>query len=587
MYGIIGNGETCAFISIFNSLDWLCIPRFDSPTIFAKALDAVNGGSITFSHETDGRTVPFEGGKQRYIEDTNILETTTHVGYDIVKTIDFMPWAKHRMWRMMGITGPDNFRLNIDLDPRPDYNRHKPEFIVLENGIMISSPGQVLSILSPRKMSIKPRVISIDVKPPTTVPILITYGSTVDEAMIETSRAVNFVKDYQNDLNLWRKLCSEASPVFELSPSLTYYYYRSLLVLKLLMYNETGAILAAPTTSFPEIVGKEYNWDYRFCWIRDGAFSSEAFSLAGIYGESRKILDFILRVCNMEDKPYPHPLISIYGDLRGTEEELLDSLVGYGNTRPVRIGNKAVEQKQLDMEGEVIQALYTYFRYSRDINYIKQHFDTIRHIVDYISHHWKDKDAGIWEFRREYMNYLHSKTMCWAALHYGALLAMEIGDEGLGSSWDEKANAIKEDILANGWSEYRNCFKRAYEDDSYDASVLAIPLTDMLPVSDPLVKTSIKTLISRLGTGGLLKRFEDETGAFMLSSLWLAQTMIKSKNMVAALDIINRSANYASSSLGLFAEEYDMYYRRLVGNIPQAFSHEEFVKSVLLLLGKQ
>ena len=583
MYGIIGNGETCAFISIFNSIDWLCIPKFDSPTFFAKALDSENGGSLFLSYEIGGHSVPFEAGKHRYLEDTNILETTSHVGYDIIRTIDFMPVGKHRLWRMMGISGPDPFRLTINMDPKPNYNRAQPDITVLENGVMIASQGQALSIVSTEKANIKRKKITFNVQPPTTIPLLITYGPTVSEVLKEMSKAVNFTKDYQNDLKHWRQFCSEATPAFELSPSLNYYYLRSLLVLKLLMYEDTGAILAAPTTSFPEIVGKEYNWDYRFCWVRDGAYSAEAFALAGLYKESKKILEFILHITNWEGKPYPYPLVSIYGDLKGTEERIIDSLVGFGNTRPVRIGNKAVEQKQTDMEGEVIHALYTFYKYSRDRDYLEKHFDTVKHIADY----WQEKDAGIWEFRTDYMNYVHSKAMCWAALHYSAKLADILEKPGLSERWNDEAKNVKEDVIANGYSDRRRCFMRSYEDDSFDASVLGIPLVGMIPVGDPMIRSTMKTLNDRLGTGGLLKRFEEETGAFMLSSLWYAQVLIKYGRPVTALDIINRSANYASSELGLFAEEYDAYYRRLVGNIPQSFSHEEFVKSVLHLLGKE
>ena len=201
--------------------------------------------------------------------------------------------------------------------------------------------------------------------------------------------------------------------------------------------------------------------------------------------------------------------------------------------------------------------------------------------------HWREKDAGIWELRRDYMDYVHSKTLCWTALEYGARLASVVGDGSKASKWGLEAEKVKVDVIKNGWSEKRKCFKRAYEDDAYDASILAIPLMNMLPVDDPMVSMSVKSITDRLGTGGLLKRFEDETGAFMLSSLWLAQVMMKKGKVVSALDIINRAAQYASSDLGLFAEEYDMYYQRLVGNIPQSFSHEEFVKSVQYLLGKE
>ncbi len=253
----------------------------------------------------------------------------------------------------------------------------------------------------------------------------------------------------------------------------------------------------------------------------------------------------------------------------------------------MRIGNKAVDQKQNDLEGEVVHAIHTLLKYTGDLEYVRQHFGAIEKLVDYVKGHWREKDAGIWELRRPYMNYVHSKTMCWAALEYGSRLASSAKEKRLASQWGLEAEKVKVDIIKNGWSEKRKCFKRAYEDDSYDASVLVIPLMNMLPVEDPMVRMTVKSITDNLGTGGLLKRFEEEPNAFMLSSLWLAQVMIKSGKIVNALDIINRAARYASSDLGLFAEEYDMYYQRLVGNIPQSFSHEEFIKSVNYLLGKE
>ncbi len=586
MYGVIGNGETCAFISVFSSVDWLCLPRFDSPTMFAKALDSVNGGSLLLSSDRGGTSTPFETGTQRYIEDTNILETSTSVSGDVVRTVDFMPFGKRRLWRILGISGPEPFKLYVDLDPRPDYSREKPSLDVTDDGVMISSSAQALYVSTMAKASIKKRRITFSIEPPMAVPLLLSYGDT-PKAAKKAAEGANYEREYLSDMKLWRLFVSEAVPVFELSPRLHYFYMRSLLALKLLMYDRTGAILAAPTTSFPEIVGKDSNWDYRFCWVRDGAYCAEALALAGLHDDSRKIIDFLLKIAKPEGKPYPNPLVSICGDLRGTEEELLDSLVGFGNSRPVRIGNKAVDQKQNDLEGEVIHAIYTLYKHAKAEDYVRYHFEKISKIVDYVMDHWREKDAGIWELRREYMNYVHSKVLCWVALEYGARLASVVGEGGKASRWGLEAEKVKVDVIKNGWSEKRKCFKRAYEDDAYDASILAIPLMNMLPVDDPMVSMSVKSITDRLGTGGLLKRFEDETGAFMLSSLWLAQVMMKKGKVVSALDIINRAAQYASSDLGLFAEEYDMYYQRLVGNIPQSFSHEEFVKSVQYLLGKE
>jgi GH15 family glucan-1,4-alpha-glucosidase len=586
MYGIIGNGETCSFVSIFNSIDWLCLPRFDSPTIFARALDSERGGSVLLSYEMGGSSLPFPAGQQRYLEDTCVLETTNVIGDNTVRTIDFMPFGKRRLWRIFGISGPQRFRLSVDLDPRPDYNRARPELAVTEGGITVIAPCQALYISSPEKYSFRKRRMTFDVEPPVTIPLLLAYGGTPEESF-QAAEGADYAKEYRRGVEGWRRYAARARPVFELSPRMHYYYMRSLLILKLLTYDKTGAILAAPTTSFPEIVGGDANWDYRFCWVRDGAYSAEALALAGMRDDARKLLDFLFNIAFRSGKPYPYPLVSVDGNLEGTDEVLIDTLVGFGNSRPVRVGNKAVDQRQNDLEGEVVHAAYVYDRHSGDLKYVAGRFDEISRIVDYVRGHWREKDAGIWEFRREYMDYVHSKTMCWAALEYGARLADRLGKNDIASGWREEAEIVKEDVIANGWSERKKCFKRAYQDDAYDASVLAIPLMNMFSIDDPKVKMTVKNITDHLGTGGLLKRFEEEPHAFMLSSLWLAQVMMKKGRVVSALDIINRAARYASSDLGLFAEEYDMYYQRLVGNIPQSFSHEEFVKSIQYLLGRE
>ncbi len=586
MYGIIGNGETCAFISIFDSLDWLCLPRFDSPTLFARALDSENGGSITLWYETGGSILPFETGKQTYVEDTNVLETSTGVGDDIVRTIDFMPFGERRLWRIMGVSGPQRFRLTLDIDPRPDYNRASPEIAVKENGVLITGPGQALFISSTEPATIKKRRISFDVEPPRTIPLLLTYGETPDDCLKAAERQ-DFVKDYRKQVEGWRRWSARANPVFELSPRLHYFYMRSLLILKLLIYDRTGAILAAPTTSFPEIVGRDANWDYRFCWVRDGAYSAEALALAGMRDDSRKLLDFLLGIVSGDGKPYPYPLVSVDGTLEGTDEVLIDTLAGFGNSRPVRIGNKAVGQRQNDLEGEVVHAIYMYDRYSGDTKYAPDHFDRIARIVDYVRATGERRTRASGSSGGSTWT-TYTARPC-AGRHWSTARRSPTasGTTTWPSDWREEACIVRDDVLTNGWSERKKCFKRSYQDDAYDASVLAVPLMNMLPVDDPKVRMSVKSITDHLGTGGLLKRFEEEPHAFMLSSLWLAQVMMKRGKAVTALDIINRAARYASSDLGLFAEEYDMYYQRLVGNIPQSFSHEEFVKSIQFLLGKE
>jgi GH15 family glucan-1,4-alpha-glucosidase len=199
MYGVVGNGETCAFISVFSSVDWLCIPAFDSPTVFARALDSVNGGSLTLSYEQGETKTPFERGEQRYLEDTNLLETTTRIGADTVRAVDFMPFGKRGLWRILGVSGPDPLRLTVDVDFRPNYNRDKPVVDALENGLIAHAPGQALLVASPEKATVKRQGITFKVEPQMTIPILLAYGAAPDEARKEAGR-MDYERGYQADL---------------------------------------------------------------------------------------------------------------------------------------------------------------------------------------------------------------------------------------------------------------------------------------------------------------------------------------------------------------------------------------------------
>lgn len=586
MFGLIGNGETCVLVSHFASIDWLCVPRFDSPTLFARALDYERGGYLGLTVLDGKNPRPFPRGQHRYLSGTNVLESFHEFGGRRIRVTDFMVPGRPRLWRLVGVSGAgERLTLGLKIDPRPHYNGIRPRITRADGRVVVSAPGQSICLWSPdweragkdyRWSVIRPSVLSL----------LLTYGPDPAAAELEARKAPDGTADYRRTVAHWASWSSQVYPGLQIPTELRAIYLRSLLALRLLMYEPTGAVVAAPTTSFPETVGGDANWDYRFCWVRDSALVADAFALAGLHDEARKILRFLLGLVPGGGKPYPHPLVAVDGTLEGTRERTVSTLEGFGRSRPVRVGNAAVNQYQGDLEGEVLAALWTYVRWSGDRPFLLQQYARVRRLAEWVARSWKRKDASIWEFRLPEGLHVHTRALCWTALDSGAALAREAGHAADARRWEEVAREVRRETLRRGYSPARKAFVRAYGRPRLDASVLMVPLSGMLPVRHPRVQSTLQTLSRELEFGGLLRRFEEERGAFLLTSLWWAEALALQRETGRAQKILERCVHFASNEVGLLAEEFDSYHDRLLGNMPQALSHQEFVRAVMLLCGR-
>lgn len=362
---------------------------------------------------------------------------------------------------------------------------------------------------------------------------------------------------------------------------------RSGLALKLLTHQETGAICAAPTTSLPEDIGGVRNWDYRFNWIRDAAFTVQALYNTGLVSEAKNHLKWFMSICRVAEDPSKiQTMYGMHGETDIKELEL-DHLSGYRNSSPVRIGNGAANQRQLDIYGELINAIYETSRYGEAVSKDDWHF--VRKIVDYVCRVWNTKDSGVWEVRSKPKHFVYSKLMCWVALDRGIKIAKLRGFEASLDRWEEIKDIIKGAILQRGFSQRLNSFVQSFDSGTLDATNLLIPMMGLLPFDDPRVQGTIDATLKGLVTkDGLVYRYQGEDGltgkegAFTLCSFWLVDVLALSGQAEKAEKIFTSILKYASP-LGLLAEEIDPDTEEQLGNFPQAFSHIGLINSALYL----
>jgi GH15 family glucan-1,4-alpha-glucosidase len=586
-YGIIGNLSTVALIARDGSIDWLCLPYIDSPSVFGALLDDGKGGrfSLTPSDEWDSVA--------EYVPGTNILKTRFRTRTGVVELTDFMPVPEtgvegsdvvgHELYRHIAVLR-GKVELALMFQPRPDYARKPPVLEKKEGGVRILGGQEQLFLSCTRDIDIKTDEVSSSwhLSEGEQVWLHLQQGSgaprPVDEA--RARKALRDTGDY------WRKwLKSEETG---LAPRVGPYQDmidRSALVLKLLYFHATGAIAAAATTSLPEEIGGIRNWDYRFTWVRDTSFTLRALFDLGHLSETKGYMTWIKRVLSEHgaDK-----LQIMYG-LRGEEdlpEEELSHLEGYKGSKPVRIGNEAAGQVQLDIYGELMDAALKLSGYVGKIDADLWPF--LRDICDHVVGHWRDADSGIWEFRGGPRHFVFSKVMCWVALDRGIIIAQRYGFPAPLAEWERVRAEIREEVLDRGWSAKKGSFVQHYDTDELDATNLLIPLVGFLPFDDPRMVSTIEATQRELGSDGFLHRYGGEDGlpggegVFLLCSFWLVECLIALKRLDEAETLLRNMEGFANH-LGLFSEEYDVEWQEALGNVPQAFTHIGYISSVLSL----
>ena len=580
-YGLIGNCHSAALVSSHGSIDWLCLPRFDSPPIFARILDV---------ERTDAWSLHPTGqfhAQHQYLEYTTMLETIFTSDQGRVRLLDFMPIlpevtsgtvsSLRTVLRIVeGIDGETELESNCA--PRLGYGKVTPAFVM--HGTEVSFDRYRLTGPTPWRGNEATGTISCrtTVRSGERLAFALRYEAEDRHPAMDVnapSKALQATIDFWRS---WAAHCTYHGPYRDA-------VIRSALTLKLLMYSPTGAIVAAPTTSLPEEIGGVRNWDYRFSWIRDASFTLYALLLAGYTEEVDAFFQWIIRTVRLEETGirilYP---ATPDGE---TTERRLDYLTGYRDSKPVRIGNAAVDQVQLDVYGEVLDALYFAAKAGHyNPAPVWAHF---RPLVDWVSKHWGQPDNGIWEVRGGLRHFVYSQVMLWVALDRAIKLVEEYELPGDVAHWRLARDQIRAEVFERGWSDQLKAFKQSYEDERLDAANLILPIVGFIDGDDPRMVSTIDTTLDQLVVEGLCYRYLDAPegipggeAAFVLCTFWLIDALMLAGRAQQAEELFARTLERASS-LGLFAEEIDPTTGAHLGNFPQAFSHLGVISAAVSL----
>ncbi|MBI2021392.1 glycoside hydrolase family 15 protein [Candidatus Daviesbacteria bacterium] len=591
-YGIIGDCRSCALISTEGSIDWCCLPDFDCPAYFLKLLDSKKGGFFKIA------PVGFYQSNQKYKQNTNILKTFFFNPKGSVSLTDFMPLTQeHESLQQIPEFGPKIVRLvkalkgdhgfELKLKITPDFARRKVKITKI-NGSVVIEDSNFKFVLHKKHHLVKIEDDLVTVKfklreGEQEFFSLDFYPSDYTYKRISKER-INalLAKLYFQTTNFWRNWAS----ICKYQGKYQQEVLRSALALKLLTFNPTGAIVASPTTSLPEKVGGQFNWDYRYTWLRDASFTVYAFLGLGYLKEAQQFIQWLESVCLREGS-----VLKIMYGIRG-EEELteieLSHLDGYMSSKPVRVGNGAENQKQFDIFGEVLTAINLYVESGGHVSDQIKIF--IKKLVDYCCIHWREKDDGVWEGRSGQKHHTYSKLMCWAGVDRGINLAktLNIKDVDL-SFWQYSRNQIKQDILKKGYNRRVKSFVAYYRSDVIDTSTLNIALTGMLEASDQRIISTIDNIMRNLVVDWFVLRTADQKdwtkqgeSPFFLSTFWLIDVL----SLLGRVDEANVWMDkiiHDASPLGLYAEEFDPVKKIHLGNFPQAFTHLGLINSALNL----
>ncbi len=575
-YGVIGDQRTAVLIGADGSIDWACLPDFDSPSVFGALLDPEAGRLAVRPSD------PFTAW-QRYERGTNVLVTEFSTARGAVRVRDFMPYTNRKVptaeiyRRIECVQGKVD--LEVVFEPRFDYGRQMPTLAVTDHGVKATGEeGQTL-VLS------------------TELPMALADHRAAGRCTLEAGQETYLVADwgasgvhpiaaYQCARRLWQVRTFWRSWVDRLPYHGRYRdaVERSLLTLKLLIYEPTGAIVAAPTTSLPEWPGGGRNWDYRFSWVRDSAFILRALFQAQYFEEGTAYFDWLLGSA-LEGGPL-QVMYGIRGERLLPEREL--PLRGWWDSRPVRIGNGAAHQLQIDIYGSLLDAALRYDRQGGLLTITE--WEKLQALTAEVQRRWREPDAGIWEARDEPQHYTYSKVWAWVALTRAAQLAEHLGADAPVAAWKREASQIREEVLEKAWKPDLGAFTQAYDTDALDAAVLVMPSVGFLHARDPRFQSTMEQVLKHLGAGEppLLYRYLSDDGvggpegAFLLPSFWYVEALGLAGEMRAARAALSRLISHMSP-LGLYSEEVHPETGALLGNFPQGFSHLGLVNAVFKL----
>ena len=586
-YGIIGDLHSIALIGLDGSIDWLCLPHIDSPSIFCALLDDKKGGRFSISPLSEWDSAA------EYIPGTNILQTRFRTGKGVMQVTDFMPVCAcgkeeyedegHELYRYIEIISGE-INAGIEFNPRFDYARAETYIKGHENGITAYGNNESVTLSCSREINIsdKSRNAKWALSKGDSVWLKLRLGDKEPDGL-DIEKAEKALADTETYWKKWLNV-SETGRSMDLGPYREM-VERSALVLKLLYYEPAGTIAAAATTSLPEEIGGERNWDYRYTWVRDTSFTLQALFNLGHLSETEGYIRWIEKLLSEHGAGKMQIMYGLRGEEELHEQEL-DHLDGYKGSRPVRIGNGAAAQKQLDIYGELMDAALKLSDYVGKIDAGLWPF--LQGICDYVVDHWRDKDSGIWEVRGGPFEFVYSKVMCWVALDRGIIMAKRYGFPADLKKWRKTCDEIREEVLVKGWNDEKEAFVQHYETDALDSSNLLIPILGFLPFTDPTVISTLEATRRELSHDGFLYRYigddglTGDEGTFLLCTFWLIDNLIAIGRLDEAETLIHRIEGVANH-LGLFSEEYNVHWREALGNFPQAFTHIGYINSVIAL----
>ena len=590
-YGLIGDMHGSALVSSDGSIDWCCMPRFDSPALFSRTLDSNKGGFYKLA------PAKISSSTRRYLPNTNVLETsfTTSTGTGVL--IDFMPVHRHVIMsreslevtdsqRVVRILHCTKGRLDFEMDcyPKFDYGTIVPHASLSSPTTGMAHGGsEEVSVYCSSQLTVvndgfrSRGVIFEGEKIYSTVSNQVSFSrrsepltpAELDEELADTTA---FWED-------WAAQCTFQGEHREA-------VLRSALTLKALTYAPSGALVAAPTTSLPEVIGGERNWDYRYTWIRDATFAIYALSIIGYTGEARAFKNWLEWSTSGRARDL-QVMYGLGGERRLTETKIPE-LEGYMNSKPVRIGNGAYDQFQLDIYGEIMDSAHIFRKFGGAVD--ADYWEYLRRVVNFVIDHWREPDEGIWETRGGRQHFVFSKVMCWVAMDRAIKAATDLKLPGDIEAWEKVRDEICNDVMSKGYSQERQAFVQSYGSDNLDAANLMLPLVGFIPATDPMMRSTIKAiqkeLTNKQGFVYRYRKFDDglngSEGSFIICTFWLADNLIHLGQIDEARVLLDSLLNCAND-LGLLSEEYDSATGNMLGNFPQAFSHLALINTAVQL----
>lgn len=598
-YGLIGDMHSCALVSKAGAIDWCCLPRFDSAAVFSRILDWQKGGYFQLA------PLGIRSVDRRYLPNTNILETTFETDTGTARLIDFMATHPHPAPEESDVTGSRRRQLARILEcvagsvqfemqccPRFDYGTIIPHAVLrgpnhgFAHGgndalaVYCSAPMREVDdgFEAAGRLAAGERLCAVATYQPRQTPG--SRGFTSHDVDIADDQEVD--QQLDETRRFWEEWSSQCTYDGEYRNQVL----RSALTLKALTYAPSGALLAAPTTSLPEAIGGSRNWDYRFTWIRDASFALYGLFILGYTAEARAFKDWL----EWSTAGRARDLQIMYGlggERRLTETELPE-LDGYRGSRPVRTGNGAYSQFQLDIYGELLDSAHLYRKFGGEMD--PEYWEYLQRVVAFVVDHWREPDEGIWETRAGRQHFVSSKVWCWVALDRAIKTARALQLPGDVERWRKVRAEIKRDVLENGYDAERGAFVQAYGNKLLDASNLLLPLVGFIRADDPRMRSTIEAIERELTSPqGFVYRYKDFNdglaggeGAFMICTFWLADNLIALGELERARDLFEKLRGSAND-LGLFSEEIDPATGEMLGNFPQSFSHLGFINTAVQL----